>query len=82
LPGLLVDVEEAVSTVASAKSIEAAADMLRGVEVTLPSAVRWLRRRVHAVQAVLDAVLRLMPETAIGPFASGTAPHIRSVKGM
>jgi hypothetical protein len=76
LPGLLADVEKAVSTVASAKSIEAAADALRGVEVTLPSAVRWLRRRVHAVQAVPDAVLRLMPETAIGLFASDAAPQI------
>jgi hypothetical protein len=43
----------------SAKSMEAAADTLRGLDVTLPSALRWLHRRVRAVQVVHDAVSRL-----------------------
>lgn len=61
LPGVLADVEAAAAIVTSARSMEAAADTLRGFEVTLPSALRWLRRRVRAVQEALDAVSRLVP---------------------
>lgn len=61
LPGVLADVEAAAATVMSARSMEAAADTLRGFEVTLPSALRWLRRRVRVVQEALDAVSRLVP---------------------
>jgi hypothetical protein len=41
------------------------ADALRGLDVSLPSALRWLHRRIRAVQAVHDGVSRLAPETAI-----------------
>ena len=75
LPGLLDAVDQSVRVaVAGAKSMEAAADALRGFDVTLPSAVRWLQRRVRAVGTVLDAVSRLVPPTpmvsvdmALGP---------------
>lgn len=56
LPGLLTAIEDTVIAAGLAKSVEAAADALRGDDVTLPSGVRWLRRRVRAVQAALDAV--------------------------
>jgi len=59
LPGELAATEAAAAAVRSARSLEAAADMLRGFEVSLPSALRWLRRRVRAVQEALDAVSRL-----------------------
>lgn len=55
LPGLLTSIEGALVAAAGAKSVEAAADALR-CDVTLPSGVRWLRRRARAVQAALDAV--------------------------
>jgi hypothetical protein len=58
LPGLLEHIEDAVATAFSAKSMEAAADALRGLDVTLPSALRWLHRRVRAVKAAVDAVSR------------------------
>jgi hypothetical protein len=62
LPGLLESIEDTVAATFSAKSMEAAADALRGLDVTLPSAVRWLHRRVRAVKAVVDAVSRLVLE--------------------
>jgi len=56
LPGLLASIDDILTAAAWAKSTEAAADALRGSDVTLPSGVRWLRRRVRAVQAALDAM--------------------------
>src|SRR6266436_2886944 len=47
MPGLLASIEDAVAAALSAKSMEAAADALRGLDITLPSAMRWLRRQ-HA----------------------------------
>lgn len=76
MPGLLASIEDAVAAAFSAKSMEAAADLLRGLDVTLPSAMRWLRRRLRAVQAVHDAVSRLAPEAAIGAFPRGSMPQI------
>jgi hypothetical protein len=55
-PGLLASIEDAVTVAISATSMEAAADALRGPAVTLPSALRWLRRRIRGVQAALDVV--------------------------
>jgi hypothetical protein len=82
LPGLLDSVEESVSVAAWAKSMEAAADLLRGFDVTLPSAVRWLNRRLRAVQGVLDAVSRLVPETPIVAVAKAAAPRIGLGRGQ
>lgn len=62
LPGLLASIEDTVTAAFAAKSMETAADALRGLEVTLPSALRWLRRRVRAVEAVADAMSRLVLE--------------------
>src|SRR5699024_3457692 len=59
--GLLTDVEHAVAQAQSARSLEAAADTLRGFEVTLPSALRWLRRRVASVQTGLETLSRALP---------------------
>jgi hypothetical protein len=66
LPGLLHSIEESIVTACAAKSREAAADLLRGPDVTLPSAVRWLRRRIGSVRASLDAVRRKVPGAFIG----------------
>jgi hypothetical protein len=65
LPGLLAAIEDTITTTASAKSMEAAADQLRGGDVTLPSGLRWLRRRVQSVHAALDAVAPLAGRTPI-----------------
>ena len=58
--------------------MEAAADALPGCDVTLPSAVRWLRRRIRAVRAVLAHV---PPEMMVGVPARELAPEIDPDKG-
>lgn len=65
-PGLLASIEHSVTVALSAKSMEAAADVLRGPEVTLPSAVRWLRRRTQAVKTALAAIGSLAEQPAPG----------------
>jgi len=71
LPGLLASIEDSITVASSAKSVEAAADALRGLDVTLPGAVRWLRRRIRAVRAALAHV-----GTATGMLATESAPGI------
>ncbi len=59
MTGLLTSIEDSITGASTAKSFEAAASALRGPDITLPGAVRWLRRRVRAVRSVLDAVARV-----------------------
>ena len=66
LSGALVAVEEVVAFVEKSKSVEAAADALRPPEMSLPSAVRWVRRRLAPVRAALLAIFTLMPQTFAG----------------
>jgi hypothetical protein len=56
LPGLLASIEDDITMVSSCESMEAAADVLRGPDITLAAAVRWLRRRVEAVRAALVVI--------------------------
>jgi len=60
-PGDLDDLERVVAQVDAAPSIEAAADVLRP-DIVLPSAVRWVRRRLTLVRATLLAVVTLLPD--------------------
>lgn len=60
-PGDLDDLERVVAHVDGARSIEAAADVLRPDSV-LPSAVRWVRRRLTLVRATLLTVVTLLPD--------------------
>ena len=65
-PGMLSEIEQVVATVEQAKSVEAAADALRRDPVTLTSAVRWVRRRVAPVRALLTIVVGLFPQLLLG----------------
>lgn len=64
-PGELVAVEAVVATVEAARSVEAAADVLRP-DITLPAAVRWIRRRLTPVRRALLAVVTLLPDLFAG----------------
>lgn len=64
-PGDLDDLERVVAHVDAARSIEAAADVLRP-DIVLPSAVRWVRRRLTLVRATLLAVVTLLPDLFAG----------------
>lgn len=66
LGGTLLEVEQAVAMVQHAPSLEKAAGQARPADadtaVTLPSALRWLRRRVTLVRAALLGAITLVPE--------------------
>lgn len=59
-PSDLDDLARVVTHVAAARSVEAAADTLRP-EIDLPSAVRWIRRRLTLVRAALVIVASVLP---------------------
>lgn len=67
-PGELDAVESVVAVVEAARSVEAAADVLRP-DITLPSAVRWVRRRLTPVRRALLAVVTLLPDLFTGDAA-------------
>jgi len=58
-PSDLDDLERVVLHVEGARSVEAAADVLRP-EIELPSAIRWVRRRLGLVRAALVLALTLL----------------------
>ena len=60
-PGTLDEIERVVDTVDQAKSLEAAADLLRPDCVSLISAVRWTRRRVTLVRTVFTLLAGMFP---------------------
>lgn len=74
-PGTLGEIEAVVAAVEQASSIEAAADRLRRDDVTLASAVRWVRRRLVPVRRLLRTVIGLFPQRL-----RGSAPTIASVR--
>lgn len=61
LSGSLADVEQAVATAEQARSLESAADALRGDDIGLPGVIRWTRRRVQPIHTGLRMLLVLMP---------------------
>jgi len=65
-PGTLVELEQVVETVESARSLEAAAEVLRPDPITLPSALRWMRRRVAPVRALLVVLIGMFPQLLLG----------------
>ncbi len=58
-PGTLDEVEHVVNVAEQAPSQEAAAEILRP-EITLPSALRWLRRRIKPVREILNILAGLL----------------------
>lgn len=61
--------------VEEAPSLEAAANALRTDDVTLATALRWIRRRTRLVRAALTSVVSLLPELFLG-----TAPSIHGFR--
>lgn len=64
--GDLADVEEVVAIVEASGSVESAADVLRPIDISLPCAVRWIRRRLQPVRAALLAMFTLLPQIFAG----------------
>jgi hypothetical protein len=80
LPGSLMAVDRVVATAISAGSMEAAADTVRGLEVCLPGAVRWLRRRVTAVRRSVAAVRTIAPSLSRQDLAEGKMPPLTQLR--
>ena len=83
LPGTLALIEHCVTVSAAAKSVEVAADAVRGLDISLPSAVRWLRRRLCVVRTLRDAMLSmaaidLCVTTSLPLLRQALAPNILS----
>jgi hypothetical protein len=72
----LAEVEQVVTRVEAGATVEATAAAVRP-DLTLPSAVRWVQRRVLPVRAALLALVTLMPSQ----FA-GCAPTITAVAAV
>ena len=64
-PGALDAIEHVVATVETARSVEAAADVLRP-DITLPSGVRWVRRRLTPIRRALLVIVTLLPDLFTG----------------
>jgi len=72
LPGTLTELEDVVAAAEQAPSLEAAADLLR-LEIELPGALRWLRRRIALVHRCLVVLIGLLPDRLAGCAATVTA---------
>jgi hypothetical protein len=59
----------------NARSLEACADALRADAVSLPSALRWVRRRLRPVHLLLHVAVGLLPQ-----LLSAVAPTIVAVR--
>ena len=76
LSGSLIEVEDVLTEVEHSPSQEAAADKIR-IDILLPGALRWMRRRVFRVKATLSMLIELLP----GLF-SDCHPSILSFKSV
>ena len=65
LSGSLQELEAVVVAVEQARSREAAADELR-LDIELPGALRWMRRRLQAVHTALTLIVGLFPDLFAG----------------
>lgn len=85
LTGTLAEVEAMIEAVEEAKSLEAALERVRPAAaenaVTLPSGLRWLRRRLSAVHAALVAAVTLVPALAeCAPTLAGLRERLGAVE--
>lgn len=78
LPGTLDELEAVVAIAEQAPSLEAAANRLR-LDIELPGALRWIRRRIVWVHACLVLVIGLLPDQLAGCLA--TVTHLRGHLG-
>ena len=72
LSGTLTEVEAVVRAAEQAAGLEAACQGLR-LDIELPGALRWVRRRVQAVHASLQVLKGLLPERLAPAPATVTA---------
>ncbi len=65
-PGALSQIEQVVVAADAASSLQACANALRPDPVSLPSALRWVRRRLTYVRSLLAIVVPMVPQLFLG----------------
>ncbi len=73
-PGTLPEIERVVAAAERASSVQACADALRPDPISLPSATRWVRRRLCLVCPLLPIVVAMVPQ-----HLQGCAPTIHAL---
>ena len=73
-PGTLPEIEQVVAAAERASSVQACADALRPLTVSLPSAIRWVRRRLARAHSLLPIVVAMVPQ-----HLQGCAPTIEAI---
>lgn len=79
LPGTLVEVENIISQIEKSSSQEAAAENIR-LDISLPSALRWMRRRLFLIRSTLILLIELLP--SLPENCQPTVSSFRSVLGI
>ena len=77
LPGTLIDVETVINQMENSSSQEAAAENIR-LDIGLPGALRWMRRRLFLIRITLMLLIDLV--TSLGD-CQPTVSSFRSVLG-
>ena len=78
-PGTLPEIEQVVAAAERSRSVQACADQLRLDPVSLPSAMRWVRRRLCLVCPLLAIVVAMVPQQLQGCAPTIQALHERLV---
>ena len=76
LSGSLIKIEDVLTEVENSPSQEAAADNIR-IDILLPGALRWFRRRIFLVKASLSMLIELFPG-----LLAGCKPSILSFRSV
>ncbi len=76
LSGSLNEVESAIMEVETSPSQEEAAENIR-IDIVLPSALRWIRRRLFLVRTALTLLIELIPS-----LFAGCTPNICSFRSV
>ncbi len=79
LPGTLAEVENIISQIEKSSSQEAAAEDIR-LDISLPSALRWMRRRLFLIHSTLILLIELLP--SLPESCQPTVSSFRSVLGI
>jgi hypothetical protein len=74
-PGTLAEIEDVVLAAEQARSLEACAHALRPEPISLPAALRWVRRRLAAVRPVLRTAVAMLPQ-----LLQGCAAHVAALR--
>jgi hypothetical protein len=61
LSGTLIEIEDVVTEVENSHSQEVAADKIR-IDIFLPGALRWIRRRIFLIKVALRMLIELLPD--------------------